>query len=90
MGHVQLLVQVIPPSAQGFPLRSYSPTWLDKRTLFFSLSLFSFPRLGLSAPVCLHTGGPRNITIIVEDPIAGLGASPLPLCVPPPPAAAPL
>lgn len=41
----------------------------------------------LSNPVCsvwillctsLPAGGPRNITIIVEDPIAGLGASPPP------------
>lgn len=68
------------------------PPPLDKRTLFFSLSMFSFPLSGLSsAPVCLRTGGPRNITIIVEDPIAGLVASSPPVCVPPPPpAAAPL
>lgn len=77
-----------PPSAQGSPLGVKSPPLLDKRTLLFSLSLFSFPLSGLS--VCLHAGGPRNITIIVEDPIAGLGASPSPFCVSPPPVSAPL
>jgi len=55
--------------------------WIKRHS--FSHSLFSFSGLS-SAPVCLHTGGPRNITIIVEDPIAGLGASPPPLCPPPP------
>lgn len=55
--------------------------WIKRHS--FSHSLFSFSGLS-SAPVCLHTGGPRNITIIVEDPIAGLGASPPPFCPPPP------
>lgn len=73
---------------KGFLLGVKSPPPLDKRTVFFSLSLFSFPLSGLSA--YLRAGGPRNITIIVEDPIAGLGASPPPFCVSPPPASAPL
>lgn len=54
---------------------------VTKDTLCLSLIPFVLSVLS-SAPVFLPTGGLRNITIIVEDPIAGLGASsppPLPL-----------
>lgn len=53
MGHVQLLIWVIPSSAQGSLLKVKSPHLLDQRTLFFSLSLFSFLLSGLYT--CLST-----------------------------------
>lgn len=86
---MQLLVWVIPSSAQGSLLKVKSPHLLDQKTLFFSLSLYSHSFCLDSTPVSLHTGGPKNITIIVEDPIAGLGVSP-PFCVPPRLPSAPL
>lgn len=66
----------------GFLLGVPSPLLLRKiQDTFFLLSVLIALSGLSSAPVWLPAGGPRNITIVVEDPIAGLGVGPpLPLC----------